>query len=192
MKKAIFLSMIIGIALLLIAHCGNWINPLTVPQQGLYGIQVMKGQAQSLTHQVVGVNAVYSTSTSGQSIGTVWMTFSFDVDEKSIGFTTPIVQGSLELRYAGNIFSQVGKISGQNTYVTQNNSKQIQFQIVCPAQGATLDIIAYGGENGTSNKPCVLSTPLSGNSVGFCLDQDGYYNANATIGVNYNGSITCP
>lgn len=191
MKKAFFLPIILGI-LLLISHCGDWVNPLTIPQQGLYGIQVMKGQAQSLTHQVVGVNAVYSTSTGGQSIGTVWMTFSFDVAEKSISFTTPIVQGSLELRYGGNIFSQIGKISGQNAYVTQNNPKQIQFQVICPSQGATLDIIAYGGENGTSNKPCILSTPLSGNSIGHCLDQDGYYNTNATIGVNYNGSITCP
>ncbi|MBI2027192.1 MAG: hypothetical protein HYS98_05260 [Deltaproteobacteria bacterium] len=51
----------------------------------------------------------------------------------------------------------------------------IDFWFLCNYSGQQLDIVIWGGENGTTDKPCVYAQS-STRGLKHCLDQSGYYN----------------
>jgi hypothetical protein len=209
MKKALFF-LTIPFLLMMSTFCGqNFQNPISTPQQGNFGIQVMKSQATCLTHQVAAVNEwdLRNTTNNGPVLD-VYATFTFDVDPASITFTgsnSPVgaSRGSITL---ASVPSAGQQAQAQAIYIPGSLDykpsipKQIRFQIQCPQNSPKTQyhLVIHGSDNnGTSQEPCVSSLPTTAGQPGFCMDQDGYYNSIASIGVDYstlvtNTPLTCP
>lgn len=217
MMKALQFIKYLSILFLCTFCAGEFQNPIWTAQQGSFGIQVMKTQARNLNQQVAALNYFNLGNTyNSKPVLDIYLTFTFDVDPGSVSFTggqyVPLNQsrGSMTVTNnpaAGQQFQVAGTAYVPNSFNPSQPlavPKQIHFQLQCDVPGQEYHLIVHGSGvdvqgnslNGTSNEPCVSSLSSS-TGPGYCLEQDGYWNSDPSVGIDYstivaNSPIVCP